>query len=273
MTSLDLTPVTFLFVLNVLLLIVGCADGHHERHLHLRAAARAHRGDARHRPHAPGIIFIVNLEIGYLTPPIGLNLFVASTLFDKPLGYVIKSVLPFIALMSVGLMVITYYPPISGDLGRWITGSPAFVPPMRSDGGGELGDEEVEETHEAAGGTPACDNGIEGDFDCDGQVSMDEMMRLAEGGSGEPETPAGPSCDNGIEGDYDCDGQVSMDEMMRLADEQAAVEGASDEGASDEGASDEGATDEGSTDEGSTDEGASDEGASDEGGDAGASTP
>ncbi len=155
-----------------------------------------------------GIIFIVNLEIGYLTPPVGLNLFVASTLFDKPLGYVIKSVLPFIALMSVGLMIITYYPPISGDLGRWITGSPAFVPPQPSEaGGGELGDEEVEETHEDTGGTPACDNGIEGD--------------------------------------YDCDGQVSMDEMMRLADEQAAAEGASDEGASAEGASDEGATDAG----------------------------
>ena len=70
-------------------------------------------------------------------------------------------------------------------------------------------------------------------------------MRLAEGSSEKPETPEGPSCDNGIEGDYDCDGQVSMDEMMRLADEQAAAEGANDEGASPEGASDEGATDAG----------------------------
>jgi C4-dicarboxylate transporter DctM subunit len=166
----------------------------------------------------------VNLEIGYLTPPVGLNLFVASTLFDKPLGYVIRSVLPFIALMSVGLMIITYYPPISGDLGRWITGSPAFVPPQASETGtGELGEEDDGEEPTPGGGT-ACDNGIEGDFDCDGQVSMDEMMRLAEGGSDEAEAPAGPSCDNGIEGDYDCDGQVSMDEMMRLADEQAAAE-------------------------------------------------
>jgi hypothetical protein len=54
---------------------------------------------------------------------------------------------------------------------------------------------------------------------------MDEMMRLAEGGEAEDEAPEQPACDNGIEGDFDCDGQVSMDEMMRLADEQAEGEG------------------------------------------------
>ena len=255
--SMNLDRVGFLLMINVLLLIVGCLMDIMSAifiFVPLIAPIAATLGiDPLHL----GIIFIVNLEIGYLTPPVGLNLFVASTLFDKPLGYVIKSVLPFIALMSVGLMIITYYPPISGDLGRWITGSPAFVPPQPSEaGGGELGDEEVEETHEDTGGTPACDNGIEGDYDCDGQVSMDEMMRLAEGGSEEPETREGPSCDNGIEGDYDCDGQVSMDEMMRLADEQAAAEGANDEGASPEGASDEGASPEGASDEGATDAGA-----------------
>jgi C4-dicarboxylate transporter DctM subunit len=237
--SMNLDRMGFLLMINVLLLIVGCLMDIMSAifiFVPLIAPIAATLGiDPLHL----GIIFIVNLEIGYLTPPVGLNLFVASTLFDKPLGYVIRSVLPFIALMSVGLMIITYYPPISGDLGRWITGSPAFVPPQASESGtGELGEEDDGEEHTPTpGGGTACDNGIEGDFDCDGQVSMDEMMRLAEEGSGETEAPAGPSCDNGIEGDYDCDGQVSMDEMMRLADEQAAADeggGAPDEVAPEE---------------------------------------
>jgi C4-dicarboxylate transporter DctM subunit len=60
-----------------------------------------------------GIIFIVNLEIGYLTPPLGLNLFVASTVFDKSIIQVIRSVLPFTLLMLVALAVISYFPALS----------------------------------------------------------------------------------------------------------------------------------------------------------------
>jgi len=60
-----------------------------------------------------GIIFIVNLEIGYLTPPIGLNLFVASSVFEKPIGEVIRSVVPFILVMMVGLGIVTYVPSLA----------------------------------------------------------------------------------------------------------------------------------------------------------------
>ena len=69
-----------------------------------------------------GIIFIVNLEIGYLTPPVGLNLFVASALYRKGLGHVIRSVMPFVALMLIGLAIITWYPQVSIGLGNWIMG-------------------------------------------------------------------------------------------------------------------------------------------------------
>ncbi len=69
-----------------------------------------------------GIIFIVNLEIGYLTPPVGLNLFVASALYRKGLGHVIRSVVPFVALMLIGLAIITWYPQVSIGLGNWIMG-------------------------------------------------------------------------------------------------------------------------------------------------------
>ncbi len=227
--SMDLDRVGFLLVLNVLLLIAGALMDIMSAifiFVPLIAPIAATLGiDPLHL----GIIFIVNLEIGYLTPPVGLNLFVASTLFEKPLGYVVRSVLPFIALMFVGLMVITYYPPLSGDLGRWITGSPAFTPPQRMTDDEGLEDDGGEVEDDVRPAQPACDNGIEGDYDCDGQVSMDEMMRQSDeaagGGTGgeddAPSEPTRPACDNGIEGDYDCDGQVSMEEMMRQADEQA----------------------------------------------------
>ena len=51
-----------------------------------------------------GILMIVNLEIGYLTPPVGINLFVASGIFEEPIGEVIKSILPLILVLLVGLL-------------------------------------------------------------------------------------------------------------------------------------------------------------------------
>jgi C4-dicarboxylate transporter DctM subunit len=71
-----------------------------------------------------GIIFIVNLEIGYLTPPVGINLFVASTLFRKGLGDIIRGVVPFISLMLVALLVVTYVPSIAlGPVSLFHSGS------------------------------------------------------------------------------------------------------------------------------------------------------
>ena len=60
-----------------------------------------------------GIIFIVNLEIGYLTPPLGLNLFVASTCFERPITTVIRAAAPFTLLLLLGLALVTYLPAIS----------------------------------------------------------------------------------------------------------------------------------------------------------------
>ena len=63
-----------------------------------------------------GIIFIVNLEIGYLTPPMGINLFVASTVFNRPIVEVIRSVIPFLFIMLFSLLVITVLPWLSTAL-------------------------------------------------------------------------------------------------------------------------------------------------------------
>ncbi|VAW54723.1 TRAP-type C4-dicarboxylate transport system, large permease component [hydrothermal vent metagenome] len=60
-----------------------------------------------------GIIFIANLEIGYSTPPIGINLFIASQRFKKPVHVLFKSTLPFLLIMLIWLLAITYLPELS----------------------------------------------------------------------------------------------------------------------------------------------------------------
>jgi len=60
-----------------------------------------------------GIIFLLNLEIGYSTPPVGLNLFIASFRFDKPILDLYKAAVPFIIIMLIALMIVTYVPALS----------------------------------------------------------------------------------------------------------------------------------------------------------------
>jgi tripartite ATP-independent transporter DctM subunit len=65
-----------------------------------------------------GIIFIANLEIGYLTPPIGLNLFISSFRFRKPITEVYRASVPFLLVLLAALMVITYWSDLSLALPR-----------------------------------------------------------------------------------------------------------------------------------------------------------
>ena len=60
-----------------------------------------------------GVIITINMELGMLTPPVGLNLFVASGITGEPIKEVVKSVLPWFLVMLVGLLLITYIPEIS----------------------------------------------------------------------------------------------------------------------------------------------------------------
>jgi len=60
-----------------------------------------------------GVIFIANLEIGYSTPPIGINLFIASQRFNKPVHTLFKSTIPFLLIMLIWLLAITYLPALS----------------------------------------------------------------------------------------------------------------------------------------------------------------
>ncbi len=57
-----------------------------------------------------GVIFIANSELGYLTPPVGENLFVASYRFNKPILELARAMLPMYAILLIGVLLITYWP-------------------------------------------------------------------------------------------------------------------------------------------------------------------
>jgi C4-dicarboxylate transporter DctM subunit len=59
------------------------------------------------------LIFLVNLEIGYSTPPVGINLFIASIRFDKPLSLLYRASLPYLLLLLAVLLLVTYLPGLS----------------------------------------------------------------------------------------------------------------------------------------------------------------
>lgn len=65
-----------------------------------------------------GIIFLANMELGFLTPPVGLNLFIASYRFEQPLIVIARNVLPFLAALLASVLVITYVPWFSTGLVR-----------------------------------------------------------------------------------------------------------------------------------------------------------
>lgn len=114
------SPLLFLLALNAALLIAGCL-------LDIISAivvivplmlpvAAAFGIDPVHL----GIIFLANMELGYLTPPVGMNLYLASFRFDKPLMTVFRAALPFFLINLIAVVVITFVPAISTGVVKWI---------------------------------------------------------------------------------------------------------------------------------------------------------
>ncbi|MCG7522437.1 TRAP transporter large permease subunit [Ruegeria sp. Ofav3-42] len=99
--------------MNVLLLIVGCLMDAMSAIVILAPLLVALGRNFGVDPIHLGIIMIVNLEIGFLTPPMGINLIVAQGAFHEKLGLIMRSVIPFVGLMLIGLIVITLVPDLS----------------------------------------------------------------------------------------------------------------------------------------------------------------
>jgi TRAP-type C4-dicarboxylate transport system permease large subunit len=59
------------------------------------------------------VIFLANLEMGFLFPPVGLNLFLSSSRFSVPITRLYRDVVPFLVIRGVGVLLITYLPALS----------------------------------------------------------------------------------------------------------------------------------------------------------------
>lgn len=112
--------ITFLIVLNIFLLIVGCIMDIFSAIVvvvpMIVPVARVFEVDPIHL----AIIFLTNLEIGYLTPPVGINLFIASMRFRKPVTKLYAVSFPFLMVLLLALIIITYVPDLSLSLVRWL---------------------------------------------------------------------------------------------------------------------------------------------------------
>jgi tripartite ATP-independent transporter DctM subunit len=107
------SKIMFLILLNVFLLIVGMMMDIFSAIIVvvplIIPVAKAYGIDPVHL----GVIFLANLEIGYLTPPVGLNLFISSFRFETPVVKVYRATLPYIGILLIALLVITYVPELS----------------------------------------------------------------------------------------------------------------------------------------------------------------
>jgi tripartite ATP-independent transporter DctM subunit len=112
--------IAFLLVLNLFLLLVGCMMDIFSAILVvvplILPLAEKFQVDPLHL----GVIFLANLGIGYNTPPIGLNLFIASTRFERPIVDLYRATVPFLIALLVTLALITYWPALSLSLPRWL---------------------------------------------------------------------------------------------------------------------------------------------------------
>jgi tripartite ATP-independent transporter DctM subunit len=107
------SPFLFLVVMNLFLLAVGCIMGMFSAlTVIIPLISPIALAYGIHPVHL-GIIFLANLEIGASIPPLGINLFISSIRFDKPVLQLYVASLPFIAILLVGLLIITYFPWIS----------------------------------------------------------------------------------------------------------------------------------------------------------------
>ncbi|MBV9768478.1 MAG: TRAP transporter large permease subunit [Bryobacterales bacterium] len=106
----------FLLLLNIALLVVGALMDIFAAILVvvplIKPLAAAYAID----PVQMGVIFIANLELGYLHPPVGINLFLSAYRFKKPMGTIIWATLPFLAVLAGAVLLITYIP--------WLTTAP-----------------------------------------------------------------------------------------------------------------------------------------------------
>jgi tripartite ATP-independent transporter DctM subunit len=112
--------IVFLLCLNLLLLAVGCLmDIFSAIAVVVPLILPLGEAFGIHPIHL-GILFVANLELGYLTPPVGLNLFLAAYRFERPLLEVWRAAIPPLLILAAGVLLITYVPVLTLGLLGWL---------------------------------------------------------------------------------------------------------------------------------------------------------
>jgi len=107
---------TFLIALNLFLLVLGTMlDIFSALVIVVPMILPVALGYGVHPVHL-GIIFLANMQIGYITPPLGMNLFIASFRFEKPVLEIYRATLPFFFVLIAAVLIITYWPALSLSL-------------------------------------------------------------------------------------------------------------------------------------------------------------
>ena len=104
------SPFVFLILLNLFLLVVGCLLDIFSALIVVVPLITPVASAYGINPIHLGIIFLANLQIGALTPPVGMSLFISSLRFEKPMSKIILASLPFIVVLLFVLAIITYVP-------------------------------------------------------------------------------------------------------------------------------------------------------------------
>ena len=107
------SKLTFLMLLNIFLLVLGMMlDVFSALVIIVPLMLPIAVGYGIHPVHF-GIIFLANMQIGYFTPPVGMNLFIASYRFNKPVTELYMATIPFMFILFIAVLVITYWPALS----------------------------------------------------------------------------------------------------------------------------------------------------------------
>ena len=117
--SVTTSPWVFLLALNGFLLVAGCLLDIISAIVVVVPLMLPVASEFGIDPVHLGIIFLANMELGYLTPPVGMNLYLASFRFDKPIMTVFRASLPFFLLNLIAVLVITFVPTISVGVVEW----------------------------------------------------------------------------------------------------------------------------------------------------------
>jgi hypothetical protein len=206
---------TFLLVINVFLLVVGMLMEIFSAVVvvpPLIAPIGAHFGID---PYHLGAIFLLNLEIAYLAPPLGLNLFISSFRFEKTLPTVYKAVLPFILILTSVLLLVSYVPKLSTWSSRLVAPVNLDAEPDRSAGAAAAGSA----TAPAASAPPAdsaADAGVtpgEGEDQSGSGETLEDLLR-----EDKPAVDAGaPEADAGAKSDAPKEGGETLEDLLREA--------------------------------------------------------